>query len=286
MFKPDDELVNSYLDECRELLATMEEGLLDLEADGAEFNEERINRIVRAVHSVKGGAEIFNLEKIAELAHSTESALALVRSRKLAPRPDRIRTLLRAMDGLNALVRDAGASVKPDNRLNTRLDNRLISELKSLCDQGHPLVHNSATADPSPQPSRNLRVLLVEDDFACRLLLQTFLSRYGDCHIAVNGREAVDAFCLALDQEKPYHLICMDIMMPEMNGREAVRQIRAMEEARGIRSTCGARIFMTTTVDEVKEVFLCFKELCDAYFIKPIELKQLLNQMEFYQMLK
>jgi two-component system chemotaxis response regulator CheY len=283
MYKPDDELVNSYLDECRELLATMEEGLLDLEADGAEFNEERINRIFRAVHSIKGGAEIFNFDKIAELAHSTESALALIRSRKLAPRPDRIRTLLRAMDGLNALVRAPGAS---DNLENTKLDNRLISELKALCDQGHPLVHDSTAPAPHPQPARNLRVLLVEDDFACRLLLQAFLSRYGDCHIAVNGREAVDAFCLALDQEKPYNLVCMDIMMPEMNGREAVRQIRALEEARGIRSTYGTRIFMTTTVDEVKEVFLCFKELCDAYFIKPIELKQLLNQMEFYQMVK
>ena len=43
-------------------------------------------------------------------------------------------------------------------------------------------------------------MLLVEDDFASRLLLQTFLSRYGECHIAVNGREAVEAFRAALEQ--------------------------------------------------------------------------------------
>ena len=74
-------------------------------------------------------------------------------------------------------------------------------------------------------PDWRLRILLAEDDFTSRLLLQTFLSRYGECHIAVNGREAVAAFRLALEQGQRYDLICMDIMMPEMDGGEAVREI-------------------------------------------------------------
>jgi two-component system chemotaxis response regulator CheY len=131
-----------------------------------------------------------------------------------------------------------------------------------------------------------LRILLVEDDFACRFLLQTFLGRFGQCHVAVNGREAVETFRVATELAQPYDLICMDIMMPEMDGREAVRQIRSFEEARGILSTFGAKIFMTTTVQQVKEVFLCFKELCDAYLMKPIDLAQLQSQMRFYQLLK
>ncbi len=129
-------------------------------------------------------------------------------------------------------------------------------------------------------------MLLVEDDFACRLLLQKFLSRYGECHIAVNGKEAVDAFRSALDSGQGYDLICMDILMPEMDGREAVRQVRALEEARGTLSTYGARIFMTTTIDEVKEVIVCFKELCDAYLMKPIDLGQLLNHMKSYELVR
>jgi two-component system chemotaxis response regulator CheY len=126
----------------------------------------------------------------------------------------------------------------------------------------------------------------VEDDFASRLLLQTFLSRYGECHIAVNGREAVDAFRSASERGQPYDLICMDIMMPEMDGREAVRQIRAMEVARGILSTDGAKIFMTTTVSDIKEVILCFKELCDAYLLKPIDLALLLSEMKVLRLLR
>ena len=79
-----------------------------------------------------------------------------------------------------------------------------------------------------------MKTLIVEDDFTSRLFLQTFLSRYGECHIAVNGREAVEAFRMAADNGSPYDLICMDIMMPEMDGQEAVKQIRALEEAQAL----------------------------------------------------
>jgi two-component system chemotaxis response regulator CheY len=78
----------------------------------------------------------------------------------------------------------------------------------------------------------------------------------------------------------------MDIMMPEMDGREAVRQIRAMEEAQGILSTYGAKIVMTTALSGVKEVIRCFRELCDAYLVKPIDLGQLLAHMKSYELVE
>jgi len=78
----------------------------------------------------------------------------------------------------------------------------------------------------------------------------------------------------------------MDIMMPEMDGREAVRLIRAFEEERGISFTDGAKITMTTTVDDIKKVFQCFKELCDAYLVKPIDLGKLLGYMKSWGMLE
>jgi two-component system chemotaxis response regulator CheY len=76
----------------------------------------------------------------------------------------------------------------------------------------------------------------------------------------------------------------MDIMMPEMDGREAVRQVRALEETKGIWSTVGTKIFMTTSVHQLKEVASCFRELCDAYLVKPIDLRKLLGHMEFYRL--
>jgi two-component system chemotaxis response regulator CheY len=129
-----------------------------------------------------------------------------------------------------------------------------------------------------------VKTLIVEDDFTSRLVLQTFLSRYGECHIAVNGREAVEAFRSALQSGQRYDLICMDIMMPEMDGKEAIKQIRAEEEAGGTLSTVGVKIIMTTAVQDMKEVMRCFKELCDAYLMKPIDLSDLLKHVKSYQL--
>ena len=87
-----------------------------------------------------------------------------------------------------------------------------------------------------------MKSLIVEDDFSSRFLLQGLLEPYGDCHVAVNGREAVSAYRMALDAGQPYDLVCLDIMMPEMDGHAALKEIRAMEESKGIDSTHGAKI--------------------------------------------
>ena len=68
-----------------------------------------------------------------------------------------------------------------------------------------------------------MRTLIVEDDFTSRLLLQTYLSRFGECHVAINGVEAVEAFRMSKKNGAGYDLICMDIMMPEMDGQTALR---------------------------------------------------------------
>ena len=129
-----------------------------------------------------------------------------------------------------------------------------------------------------------MRTLIVEDDFTSRLLLQTFLSRYGECHVAVNGKEAVEIFRMAQQNGNRYDLICMDIMMPEMDGQSAVLAIRALEEGAGIFSSAGAKIIMVTALDDVKNVVASFKGLCDAYVFKPVDTAQLLDQLTGLQL--
>ncbi len=131
-----------------------------------------------------------------------------------------------------------------------------------------------------------MKTLIVEDDFVSRLMLQTFLTRFGECHIAVNGEEALLAFRTAAFCGNPYHLICMDINMPGMNGREAVTRIRALEQSHGITSTHGAKIFMTTAVEDFYVVIESFKQLCDAYLIKPVDTANLLHELQQFRLVE
>jgi two-component system chemotaxis response regulator CheY len=129
-----------------------------------------------------------------------------------------------------------------------------------------------------------MKTLVAEDDFTSRLLLQKFLSRYGDCHIAVNGKEAVQAFKAAVASGSPYNLICMDIMMPELDGREALKQVRELEAAQGVLSSQGVKVLMITGLSDTKDVVRSFQELCDAYLVKPISTSDLLGHLRSFEL--
>ena len=122
-----------------------------------------------------------------------------------------------------------------------------------------------------------MKTLIVEDDFTCRLLLLEYLKAYGLPHVAVNGKEVVEAVRMALEAGDPYQLICLDLMMPEMGGQAALKQIRDLEEAKGILSTHGAKIVVTTALNDMKNVFTAFSSLGDAYLVKPIDRTKLLE---------
>jgi two-component system chemotaxis response regulator CheY len=141
-------------------------------------------------------------------------------------------------------------------------------------------LSNTGTEHLAPASARPLLILLVEDDLTSRMLLQPVLGRYGTCHVASDGHEALKAVRAASEQSTSYDLICMDIMMPGMDGRETLRQLRAIEQARGIRSQNGAKVIMTTSIDDMKEVMRCFQDHCDGYLVKPVSIPKLLDLME------
>jgi two-component system chemotaxis response regulator CheY len=105
------------------------------------------------------------------------------------------------------------------------------------------------------------------------------LKPYGDVDIAVNGLEALEAFKLAVDEHKGYDLICIDILMPEMNGQELLKNIRDFEESQEIYGMDGAKIIMTTSIGDFGNIKSAFVEQCDAYMVKPIEQSKLVEKL-------
>lgn len=125
-----------------------------------------------------------------------------------------------------------------------------------------------------------MRILLAEDDFVTRKFMTSFLSKYGECDVTVDGMEAVDAFMMALEDGDPYDLVCLDIMMPVMDGYQALMGIRNLEKERNITSENAAKVIMATALNDEKNVKMAFDLGCTVYSGKPID------QDKFEQALK
>lgn len=116
-----------------------------------------------------------------------------------------------------------------------------------------------------------MKILIIEDEFVSRTKLQKILSNLGECHLAVNGQEALHAFESAHKKNLPYQLITVDIKLPDMSGPEVVKQIRSWEEKNNVH-TLGkeAKILMVTALSG-KNVMESFKEGCEGYLLKPFD---------------
>ena len=132
---------------------------------------------------------------------------------------------------------------------------------------------------PESKVKSRLKILIVEDDFASSRILEEYLSKYSDCSVAVNGIEAVEAFRNALDSGRPYDLICLDIMLPGMNGHLALEEICQIERECRISSTDGVKVIVTTAVDDSEDIVKAFNGGCKAYIVKPITSKRLFAEM-------
>ncbi|MDH5297924.1 MAG: response regulator [Desulfobulbaceae bacterium] len=129
--------------------------------------------------------------------------------------------------------------------------------------------------------AKQIKVLIVEDEFISRYLLQEFLTPYGSSHVAIDGYEAILAFKNALIEKKPYDLVCLDIMMPGLDGRQVAKEIRRLESEMGNGISC--KVVMTTALDDVKiKGEMLAAHHCDAYLTKPLRFDELIELLKKY----
>jgi two-component system, chemotaxis family, chemotaxis protein CheY len=117
-----------------------------------------------------------------------------------------------------------------------------------------------------------MRALIVDDDFYSRVMLHDMLRPVAECHIAVNGEEAVGAFKKALEDGRPYDLVCMDLVMPEMDGQQALREMRGFEEDQGLSDTKRCKVVVISMLEDSRETNdAFFLGGADCFLVKPIE---------------
>lgn len=126
-----------------------------------------------------------------------------------------------------------------------------------------------------------MRMLIVEDDFISRRILKDLLTDFGTCDVVVDGGEAIKEFGMALDEQKPYDIIFLDIMMPKVDGLQALRKIRSLELERGIHPSDEVKIIMTTALDDPKTVIDAYYQGgADSYLVKPITKAKIVAEIQ------
>lgn len=131
-----------------------------------------------------------------------------------------------------------------------------------------------------------MKTLIVEDDFISRKIMKELLAPLGESDIAIDGAEAIQAFRLAHEERRPYDLICMDIMMPNMDGHEALARIREYEKERGIAAANEVKVIMTTALDDPRNVVEAFyRGGATSYLVKPITRQNLMKEIRSHGLL-
>jgi two-component system, chemotaxis family, chemotaxis protein CheY len=124
-----------------------------------------------------------------------------------------------------------------------------------------------------------MNCLIVEDDPTGLALLERYLKPFGMISTAVDGKQAVEVFRAAVMKGEPFQFVCLDIMLPEMDGQTVLRIMRSIEKEFGLAGNTASRIVMTTSLDD-KDNLLEAISLCDAYLVKPIHMSDLMFYLQ------
>lgn len=129
-------------------------------------------------------------------------------------------------------------------------------------------------------PRGPIRILILEDDPVSGKMMQKFLEPFGSLTLVTDGQQAIDAYRRACDGNAPFHLFMIDIMVPEIHGKEVLRMIRDMEHERGIPDYKRTRCVMTSSLGDSENIIESFHSRCDAYLIKPVDRKRLSGALQ------
>ncbi|MDA8139059.1 MAG: HDOD domain-containing protein [Desulfobacteraceae bacterium] len=131
-----------------------------------------------------------------------------------------------------------------------------------------------------------MKILVVDDEAASRVKMQTLMGTFGVCHGVNNGQEAITAVEKALEEKQPFQMITLDIEMPDLDGVEVLLKIRQCEADHALPKEKRAKIIMVTGQADRNKVMACIQGGCDDYIAKPFNIQLLRAKMEKFGLSK
>jgi len=131
-----------------------------------------------------------------------------------------------------------------------------------------------------------LRALIVDDDPINTVFLAEILSPYAACDIAGDGRAGLSAFEQALTAAAPYDIIFMDVMMPGMDGHQALEGIRHLEQTQGVPVSQAAKVIMISALNDTRTVYRAFFQGHALSFLnKPFSGETVLSELRKFDLI-
>jgi len=140
----DKSLLDEFITESKEYLHSIEEDFITLENQKEKTDREIVNKIFRAIHSIKGSAGFFGMKNISTVAHVMETLLSMIREGDLTPKTEYIDALLEGVDTLNSLLDD--------------IENSNSVDIVEIHDKISELIHADAKESVKQQLTASLSV--------------------------------------------------------------------------------------------------------------------------------
>ncbi|MFH2092075.1 MAG: response regulator [Pseudomonadota bacterium] len=122
-----------------------------------------------------------------------------------------------------------------------------------------------------------MKFLLVDHEFSSRKKAQKTLAQYGECDVAINGLEALNAFVRAHNDKDTYNLIFLDTDMPDLDGNQVLNKIRQWEKSKDIVREDMVKIIMLASEQLTPDAQKALKQGDETYIVKPITRTKLAN---------
>jgi len=132
-----------------------------------------------------------------------------------------------------------------------------------------------------------VKCLVVDDDELGRELTLLCLEGIADCMTADNGLVAVEMFRTAFEEGKPFDLILLDLLMPEMDGSTAAIEIRQIEKEWGVSVNDGVKIIVISSLNTPNDIIQAYVSAKSAaHLVKPVQPDKLISAMNKLGLIK